>query len=247
MNEVFPKKFGEHFFAIIKSYLKAMMEIRTEEEWSSAYGQAKQHISFRPDKVDLLDGIYANPKYYSGYILFEYPGSLGMKGDVAVEQNHSSVAAYLGEGAAWTVLENISQLLKRHKNIVRRHMASEDNLFSYIHVYKTTYQGYKGLSDVEAKKSLSSHSYKSFFITALERGSCLQHIILDSGDAVVWKAKEEWKATEETPPDYAVTNISGMRCPCHERKAHIIQCAHKFRVSKNPGCTLWVLQNLQFV
>ena len=36
MSEVFPKKFGEHFFAI-KVYLKAMLESKTEEEWSSAY------------------------------------------------------------------------------------------------------------------------------------------------------------------------------------------------------------------
>ncbi len=37
MSEVFPKKFGEHFFAIIKAYLKAMLESKTEEEWTSAY------------------------------------------------------------------------------------------------------------------------------------------------------------------------------------------------------------------
>jgi hypothetical protein len=41
MSEVFPKNFGEHFFAIIKAYLKAMLESKTEEEWTSAYSQAK--------------------------------------------------------------------------------------------------------------------------------------------------------------------------------------------------------------
>jgi hypothetical protein len=82
MSEVFPKKFGEHFFAIIKAYLKAMMESKTEEEWTSAYSQAKQRIQakqsicFRPDKVELLDGIYENPTYYSGYVLYNHPGSL---------------------------------------------------------------------------------------------------------------------------------------------------------------------------
>jgi hypothetical protein len=120
MSEVFPKKFGEHFFAIIKAYLKAMMESKTEEEWTSAYFQAKQRICFRPVKVELLDGIYENPTYYSGYILYNHPGSLDMKGDVAAEQNRSSVAAYLGVGAAWTIAENIYQLLRRHKDIVRR-------------------------------------------------------------------------------------------------------------------------------
>ncbi len=90
MSEVFPKKFGEHFFvAIIKAYLKAMMESKTEEEWTSAYFQAKQRICFRPDKVELLDGIYENPTYYSGYVLYNHPGSLDMRGGVAAEQNHS--------------------------------------------------------------------------------------------------------------------------------------------------------------
>jgi hypothetical protein len=29
---VFPKKFGEHLFAIIKAYLKAMLESKTDKE-----------------------------------------------------------------------------------------------------------------------------------------------------------------------------------------------------------------------
>jgi hypothetical protein len=86
---------------------------------------------------------------------------LTRRGVGAAEQNHSSVAAYLGDGAAWTVLvENIAQLLKRHKDILRRHMVAEDHLYLCIHVYKTTYQGYKGLSDMEAKKSLSVNAHK---------------------------------------------------------------------------------------
>jgi hypothetical protein len=73
--------------------------------------------------------------YYSGYVLYNHPGSHDMKGDVAAEQNHSSGAAYLGEGAAWTIAEKNSQLLKRYEDIVRRHMAVEDNLHSsYIRV-----------------------------------------------------------------------------------------------------------------
>jgi hypothetical protein len=44
MSEVFPKKVGEHFFAIIKSYLKAMLESRTKEEWSSAYDHLDSNV-----------------------------------------------------------------------------------------------------------------------------------------------------------------------------------------------------------
>jgi hypothetical protein len=201
MSEVFPKKFGEHFFAIIKAYLNAIMESKTEEEWTSAYSQAKQPICFRPDKVELLDAIYENPTYYSGYLLYNHPGSLDMKGDVAAEQNHSSVAAYIVEGAAWTIAENISQLSKRHRDIVRRHiMAVKDNLHSYIRAYKTTYQGYEGLSDMEAKQALSGNAYKSIFVKALESGARLQHIVLESGNAVVWKASKPWSVTERKSP-----------------------------------------------
>jgi hypothetical protein len=57
------------------------------------YSQAKQRICFRPDEVELLGGIYENPTYYSGYVLFNYPGSLNMKGDVTAEQNHSYCSA----------------------------------------------------------------------------------------------------------------------------------------------------------
>jgi hypothetical protein len=49
---------------------------------------------------------------------------------------------------------------------------------------------------------------------------------------VVWKASKPWSVTEQTPPDDAVIICSGMRCPCHPRIAHNIQCAHEFCVAK---------------
>jgi hypothetical protein len=38
---------------------------------------------------------------------------------------------------------------------------------SYIRVYKTTYQGYEGLSDLEAKQAQSGNAYKRFFVKLL--------------------------------------------------------------------------------
>jgi hypothetical protein len=111
-------------------------------------------------------------------------------------------------------------------------MAVEDNLYSFIRVYKTTYQGYEGLSDMEAKKALSGNAYKRFFVKALESSARLQHRVLESGDAVVWRASEPWQVTDEIPPDDAVIISSGMRCSCHTRIAHNIQCAHEFCVAK---------------
>jgi hypothetical protein len=37
-----------------------MLESKTEEKWSLAYAQAKHHLCFRPDRFELLDGIYVN-------------------------------------------------------------------------------------------------------------------------------------------------------------------------------------------
>jgi hypothetical protein len=76
------------------------------------------HLCFRPGKVELGDEFYENPMYYSGYKLCNHPGSLNMKGNVAAEENHESVAAYLGDGAVWAILENMAQLLRRHKDNV---------------------------------------------------------------------------------------------------------------------------------
>jgi hypothetical protein len=69
-------------------------------------------------------------------------------------------------------------------------MAVEDNLHSYTRVYKTTYQGYEGFSDMEAKKALSGNACKRFFVKALESGTHLQHKVLESDNAVVWKASK---------------------------------------------------------
>jgi hypothetical protein len=85
---------------------------------------------------------------------------------------------------------------------------------------------------MEAKQALLGNANKRFFVKALENGARLQHRILESGDAVVWKASKPWSVTEQTPPDDAVIICSGMRCPCHLRIAHNIQCAHEFCVAK---------------
>jgi hypothetical protein len=45
---------------------------------------------------------------------------------------------------------------------------------------------------------------------------------LESGDAVVWKASEEWKATtEETPPDNVVILCSGDVVPLLVQVSHV--------------------------
>jgi hypothetical protein len=101
-NESFPKKFGKHFFVIIKPYLKVMMESKTEEKWSYIYGQAaKQCLCFRPDKVELLGGwsLCKSKLLFWIHLLFDYPGSLDMKGYIAVKDSHYYVAAYLADGA----------------------------------------------------------------------------------------------------------------------------------------------------
>jgi hypothetical protein len=69
MNEVFPKKFGKHFFANIPESDVGKQDRRGVV--ICIYGQAKQCLCFRPDKVELLDRIYESPKYYSGYVLFD--------------------------------------------------------------------------------------------------------------------------------------------------------------------------------
>jgi hypothetical protein len=59
-----------------------------------------------------LDVFYDQPERYGGYFLRGLEEHLGLRGDVAAEQNHSSVCAHLGEGATWQIAAQVSKLLR---------------------------------------------------------------------------------------------------------------------------------------
>jgi hypothetical protein len=64
-------------------------------------------IADDPIKANCIKKIFSNPQYKVGYFLRTIEGNLKIIGSVPAEQNHSSVAAYLGKGANWSILEHV--------------------------------------------------------------------------------------------------------------------------------------------
>jgi hypothetical protein len=93
-----------------------MLESKTEEEWSSAY-MVRPNSVFVSDQTKLsywIEFMKVQSIILDTSCLTRSRKSQHERGD----QNRSSIAAYLGDGADWTILENIAQLLRRHKDVV---------------------------------------------------------------------------------------------------------------------------------
>jgi hypothetical protein len=103
-------------------------------------------------------------------------GSLGKNGDSMAEQNHSSVVAYLGDGGNFSTAEQVKALLERHQDRARTKTKEEQNLMVSIDRYKSPLpHGYQATEDLKAKKALSAHAHKHFFLKSLKRGERLRH------------------------------------------------------------------------
>ena len=91
------------YFPLIKGELRGIFLSCTEDEWSSSYRRAREIVKEFPLMVEKLEQIYKNPSYYVGYYLKNIVGNLTLLGSVSAEINHSSIRAYFGKGANWTL------------------------------------------------------------------------------------------------------------------------------------------------
>jgi hypothetical protein len=91
------------------------------EEWENAYSCGAELVQeAKPQMLSSLNAIYNNPSQFAGYYLRGIiEGNLLMNGDAAAEQNHLGVVAYLGQGATYSVAEQIIHLLNQQKGHVR--------------------------------------------------------------------------------------------------------------------------------
>ena len=85
----------------MRCHLEAMFSSKSIEGDDLGYAGARQVIHEDPAMCSKLDVFYHQPEQYAGYYPCGLEENLGLKGDVAAEQNHSSVCAHLGEGATW--------------------------------------------------------------------------------------------------------------------------------------------------
>ena len=224
---VWPKAFGQNNFMRIKNFLKGMLESHTMKEWEGSYGSARSHLLHLPHLAEKLDSIHELPSYYAGYFLEQSGGSIGMNGSSSAEQNHSSVSAHLGDGATWSIVEQIDQLIKRHQHCVRKSMMENNKLYVKIQKYISPFLDYEGIADIAARKFLSNYAYQNFWLVSLKSSRRLQFKVNDDGFYIVWPAK-----IIDSTEHNSVSFSNDTRCPCRRRKVYSIQCQHEFVTSK---------------
>ncbi len=76
---------------------------------------------------------------------------LSLNGSVPAKQNHSSVAAHLGLGASWSIMEQVSKLLERQKHLISKRQKKDIQAIVGTHNYKSRLQDQAGLDDKTAK------------------------------------------------------------------------------------------------
>jgi hypothetical protein len=111
-----------------------------------------------------LEEIYQDPLHYAGWFLRKIEGNLFLNGSVPTEQNHSSVAAYLGAGASWSVVEQVSKLFSRQTHLTSKRQQKDSRTYVQQLRYRSCLADQAASDDEAAKKELSQFAYDKLFL-----------------------------------------------------------------------------------
>jgi hypothetical protein len=168
-----------------------------------------------------VDKIFKNPEYYSGYYLRQLEGNLMMMGDAPAEQNHSSVAAHLGNGSNWTISEHVRQLIERQNTLEKAFHYQDNKLYTSTLNYRSEHVG-PGKKDEElAKKHLTKYAFNELFVRTRDKAKELKMEELVDGSVLLWP---HYRARES---ERTVTLRPDERCECTDRRAYRYQCCHE--------------------
>ena len=106
------QNFGPTTFSLIRDYVEAMISSNNKDEWDCAYKGARLLLVNQPKHISLLDKIYGDPIYYSGYYMRTLYLNLNRLGSTPAEANHSSNVRNMGKGAHWCIAEEVSHLME---------------------------------------------------------------------------------------------------------------------------------------
>ena len=229
------ENFGMVLFGKIKSELSKMMLSKTRDEWDNAYNQARTKLCEYPDKLELLEGIYDNPTYYSGYVLRNIVGNLNVHGSTMAEINHSSVVAHLGPGGMMSIMDHVTKLLQRQQHLYNKErMVQIKGDVSRGRYKKSKFIGDIALEHIKAKKSLSTYAHTELFQVALNRSESLtsRYNVEDQTHLI-------WPTGELATGANTVTLKVGERCRCSLRINYDCQCAHELVVTKKFNLGHW--------
>jgi hypothetical protein len=222
VKEVWPKQFGLARFKQLKPYLTRMLKSKSQDEYRLSYELAMEIIQDDPLKASYVEMIYKNPEYYSGHTLRQIDGNLLMMGDAPAEQNHSSVAAHLGQGANWLVSEHVRQLIERQNTLEKTIHYQDNKLYTSSLSFRSQLVGSGKKDEEQAKKHLTIFAFNKLFIRSREYSKELKKEPQKNGTVLVWPHFEE-RGTEKT-----VTLYPNQRCGCRLRRAFKFQCSHEY-------------------
>ncbi len=203
----------------IRGYLDRVL-LGSKAEWELSYTSAKTHLLRDAEKFSHLEEIYNNPSHYAGWFLRTVEGNLLLNGSVPAEQNHSSVAAHLGGGASWSVVEQVSKLLSRQTHLSSKRRQQESQAYVRHLKYKSKHIDQAAADDEDAKKQLSHWAYTRLFVVEYEASCRLQYQADEHGTMV-------WPNGKPSSCDEHVIIPSGDRCRCQRRMAYNHQCRHE--------------------
>jgi hypothetical protein len=221
IQEVWPKQFGLSKFKELKPYLSRMLKSKTKEEYKLSFDIAIEVISDDPLKASYVEKIFKNPEYYSGYYLRQIEGNLMMMGDAPAEQNHSSVAAHLGNGANWTISEHVRQLIERQNTLEKTFHYVDNKLYTSSLNYRSELVGPGKKHEELAKRNLTKYAFNQLFVRARDMAKELKMEELADGSVLVWPHYHDRDS------DRSITLRPDERCECTARRAYRYQCCHE--------------------
>jgi len=224
LNEVWPNKdnFGAAAYATIKKYLRVMLRSKTIEEWNRAYNKARLLLIHLPLQLELLDKIHNNPRYYSGYYIRTLPCNLQRKGDVPAEQNHSSNVSHLGDGATWSLMQQVKSGLQRQQQHHISNLTLETNhWFDAFHCQTESSSGC--VETMLAKQSLATWPFVHIW-----KVSC--NAVLNFQSETINDSHYVWPIAEVRTLENTVVFAKNERCICQSRLDYDGQCNHELCV-----------------
>ena len=226
MNLVWPGSFSIQLFNSIKTHLDNMICSHTKQQYDNAYESAFSQLQGYAKQMGILQTIYNNPKYYAGYVTYQIPGNLGIRGSSGAERNHSSIIAYNGCGATWEIAEQIQSLFDRQQNQQKIRKAAEEKYYAKWHNYENNNEsGELKTSDEEAKKYLTEKGYSHFHSSFVKAKYLQKKVISDETEYHVWSTESTY---EEATRIWIIKQSE--RCVCYRRRTFLIQCEHEFHL-----------------
>jgi len=191
------KYFGNTTYAKISTYLDQMCFADSEINFTTAYENAKKHVSGK--NLEYLMRYGEHPELFASYKLREYPGNLGRHGSSHSEQNHSSIVRNIG-----------SCLLTEPHDTVKYFMQRQGLLLNKINALLT-----KNVMNAEGKsRSMSAHDERRLPIK-----------LLSSWGYLLWEEESSHSKLSSTREEFTLTD--GQRCSCSKRLSFFIQCRHE--------------------